>query len=184
MAEIIKDKDSNKKKYVIREILDWAKYIIVAVIFALVITRYVIVNALVPTGSMETTIMTGDRVIANRLSYLYSNPQRGDIIVFKYPDDEKDNFTKRVIGLPGETVEVKDGGVYINEVKIDEPYLKVITEGVFGPFIVPADSYFMMGDNRNESLDSRYWKNKFVKRDKILAKVVFEYFPKIKYLGR
>jgi signal peptidase I len=189
MTDIINEVDSNKnngrkKNYVVREILDWAKYIIIAVIFALIITNYVIVNALVPTGSMETTIMTGDRVIASRLSYLYGSPKRGDIVVFKYPDDEKENFTKRVIGLPGDTVEVKEGNVYISGKKIDEPYLHVKTEGEYGPFLVPQGSYFMMGDNRNDSLDSRFWKNKYVKRNKILAKVEFEYFPKIKYLGQ
>ena len=174
--------ENNKNNFFIRELLDWAKYIIAAVIIALIISRYVIVNALVPSGSMETTIMTGDRVIANRLSYLYAEPKRGDIIVFKYPDNEKENFTKRVIGLPGDEVLVKDGLVIINGEKIDEPYLKVTTEGVFGPFLVPKGSYFMMGDNRNDSLDSRYWRNKFVKRNKILAKVVFEYYPKIKLI--
>lgn len=184
MKDLLNENNNSKKNVVLRELLDWSKYIIFAIIIALIITRYIIVNALVPSGSMETTIMTGDRVIASRLSYLYANPKRGDIVVFKYPDNEKENFTKRVIGLPGDKVEVKDGFVSINDTKLKEPYLKVTTMGEFGPFFVPKSSYFMMGDNRNDSLDSRFWKNKYVSRNKIMAKVVFEYFPKIRYLGQ
>ena len=89
---------------------------------------------------------------------------------------------KRVIGLPGETVEIKGGEVYIDGEVLEEPYLDVETIGDFGPYEVPEESYFMMGDNRNDSQDSRYWNNTFVKRNKILGKVYFTYLPKIKWL--
>ena len=165
------------------KILDWAKPIVGAIVIALIINNCIIVNAYVPSGSMEDTIMTGDRIIANRLYYKVENPDRGDVVVFKYPDDESKLYVKRIIGLPGDTVLVKDGGVYINDKKLDEPYLDVLTEGDLGPFYVPEEKYFMMGDNRNSSFDSRYWDNKFVDKDKILGKVFMEYFPKFKYVS-
>jgi signal peptidase I len=177
------NKESGKETCLSNEILDWAKYIFAALVFVLVINNFVIVNASVPSGSMENTIMTGDRIIANRLYYKVENPQRGDIVVFKFPDDESKLYVKRIIGLPGETVLVKNGSVYINDKKLDEPYLNVITEGNFGPFYVPEGKYFMLGDNRNNSLDLRYWENKFVDRDKIQGKAVIDYFPKVKCLG-
>lgn len=155
--------------------------VLILVVFAVVafLQRYVIVNAAIPSGSMEDTIMTGDRVFGNRLIYNKNDPERGDIVIFKYPDDETQLFIKRVIGLPGETLTIRDGKVYINgsDTPLDEPYLKETPIGDFGPYEIPEDCYFMMGDNRNHSMDSREWENTYVKRDKILAKAVFRYFP-------
>lgn len=170
----------NKKNSAMHELLDWVKHIGIALVIAFLISRFVIVNAHVPTPSMETTIMVKDRLIANRLQYLFKDPQRGDIIVFKYPDDENWLYVKRVIGLPGETVVIKDGAVYINDKKLDEPYLREPMIGNFGPFQVPEGKYFMLGDNRNNSKDSRYWQNKYVSKDKILGKAIFQYYPKFK----
>ncbi len=168
------------------EIISWVKTIGFALVLAFFINSVIIVNATVPTGSMENTIMPKDRIIAFRLSYMLDEPERGDIVVFKYPDDpeQKTLYVKRVIGLPGDTVEVKNGGVYINGAAepLEEDYLKEEPMGTFGPYVVPEDSYFMMGDNRNNSLDSRYWENKFVEEDKILGKVFLRYFPKFKIL--
>lgn len=168
----------------LREIVEWAGVIIAALVFSLFINFCIIVNATVPTSSMETTIMTGDRVVGLRLSYSFSEPERGDIIIFKYPDDEKVLYIKRIIGMPGETVEVHDGGVYIDGKLLDEPYLTVVTEGDFGPYVVPEGHYFMMGDNRNCSLDSRYWKNTFLSRDKIVGKAIFRYFPSFQIIDK
>ena len=164
------------------EIFSWIKTIIYAVISALFITHVVIVNAEVPSGSMENTIMTDDRIVAFRQAYLFDEPQRYDIVVFRYPDDEKTLFVKRIIGLPGETVEIRNGLVYVNNdpVPLDDEYTKEEMNGDFGPFIVPEESYFMLGDNRNNSKDSRYWVNKYVERDKILGKVIFRYYPGFK----
>ena len=138
-----------------------------------------IVNAQIPSGSMENTIMTGDRVIGNRFAYSFSDPQRFDIIIFRYPDDERQLFIKRIIGLPGETVEIRDGKIYLNG--SDEPLEDVQTKetmvGSFGPYTVPENSYFVMGDNRNDSKDSRYWTNTFVTKDEILGKAIFRYWP-------
>ena len=137
-------------------------------------------NANVPTTSMESTIMKGDNLIGFRLAYQFSEPERGDVVIFPYPDNTSVTYVKRIIGMPGDTVEVYDGKVYINGVVLDESkYLTVTTEGEFGPYVVPEDSYFMMGDNRNFSLDSRYWENKFVKKEDIIAKVIFRYYPSI-----
>lgn len=160
------------------ELVSWVKTIVLAVAIALFINFVIIVNATVPTGSMENTIMAGDRVIASRLSYMFSDPERGDVVIFKYPDDEKVLYVKRIIGLPGDVVEVKNGEVYVNGEELEEDYIKETTEGFFGPYEVPDDCYFMMGDNRNNSLDSRYWDNKFVEEDKILGKVLLKYYKK------
>lgn len=163
------------------EVIDWIKHIGIALVIAFIISRYVIVNAHIPTPSMEKTIMVKDRLIANRLQYLFKDPQRGDIVVFKYPDDESWLYVKRVIGLPGETVQIKDGAVYIDGNKIEEPYLAEPMIGNFGPVTVPEGKYFMLGDNRNNSKDSRYWQNKFVSKEKILGKAVFRYYPFSKF---
>ncbi len=167
-----------------KEILDWVKVVLTALAIAFILNRFIIVNAQVPTGSMENTVMTNDRVFAFRLSYLFEEPKRGDIVVFPFPDDESENYLKRIIGLPGETVEIIDGKVYINnsEEPLKEDYLKEAPTGSYGPYQVPEDSYFMLGDNRNISLDSRYWINPYVKRDKILGKVVLRYYPSITVL--
>jgi signal peptidase I len=171
---------SDRKK----EILDWVKVIVIALVVSFVLNNYVIVTAQVPTGSMENTVMTGDRIIAFRLSYLFDEPKRGDIIVFPFPDDETTNYLKRIIGLPGETIEIIDGKIYIdgNDNPLDESYLKDEPEGTFGPYEVPDDCYFMLGDNRNSSEDSRYWEHPFVEKDKIIGKAVIRYFPSVNVL--
>ena len=162
-----------------KEIISWIQIIAAAVIIALVLNNFIIANSRVPSGSMENTIMTKSRVIGSRLSYLTDDPERGDIVIFHYPDDESVYYVKRVIGLPGETVEIVDGKVYINgsDTPLEEPYLPEPMEGSYGPYTVPEGSYFMLGDNRNNSRDARYWENKFVKKEKIIAKVLFCYYP-------
>ncbi len=174
------DKKKNIKETIISEAISWAKTIAAALIFAYLITTFIIVNAQVPSGSMKNTINEGDRLVAFRLSYLFSKPERFDIVVFKFPDNEDLYYIKRIIGLPGETVEIKDGKVYINgsDEPLDESF---ILEPMFveadAVYEVPEDSYFMLGDNRNNSADSRRWVNKYVKKDKILGKAIFKYYP-------
>lgn len=164
-----------------KEIFEWVKIIVSAALIAFVLNTFIIANSEVPSGSMENTIMTGDRVIGSRLSYRFEDPKRGDIAIFRFPDNEKIYYVKRIIGLPGETVDIVDGKVYINgsDEPLDEPYIRepMIPEAPMH-FEVPENSYFMMGDNRNYSMDARRWENTYVKREKIIAKVLFRYFPK------
>ena len=171
--------DTEEKTSVGKELFQWVLVIIGAVILAFLIDTFVIVNAQIPSGSMENTIMTGDRVFGNRLAYKFSDPKRFDIIIFKYPDDESQLFIKRIIGLPGETVEIHDGNIYINgsDSPLEDVDIKEPMEGSFGPYTVPEGCYFVMGDNRNNSRDSRYWENTFVSEDEILGKAVLRYWP-------
>ena len=171
--------DTEEKTSVGKELFQWVLVIIGAVLLAFLIDTFVIVNAQIPSGSMENTIMTGDRVFGNRLAYKFSDPKRFDIIIFKYPDDESQLFIKRIIGLPGETVEIHDGNIYINgsDTPLEDVDIKEPMEGSFGPYTVPEGCYFVMGDNRNNSRDSRYWENTFVSEDEILGKAVLRYWP-------
>lgn len=173
-----KPKRQNIKRVIVKEILSYIKILVVAALIALIITRFVIINAQVPTGSMENTINVGDRLIGFRLAYLFSEPQLGDIIIFKYPDNEEENYVKRVIGTPGDVVEITGGKVYVNGVELEEDYIKeaMIDDGTSQVYYVPEDCYFVLGDNRNNSWDSRKWTNTFVSKDKILAKVIFKYY--------
>ena len=176
------DDDGEEKKGGLgKELLEWVKIVVSAALIAFVLNTFVIANSEVPSGSMENTIMTGDRVIGSRLSYHFEDPKRGDIAIFRFPDNEKIYYVKRIIGLPGETVDIVDGKVYINgsDEPLDEPYIRepMIPEEPMH-FEVPENSYFMMGDNRNYSMDARRWENTYVKREKIIAKVLFRYFPK------
>lgn len=201
-SEMVKEEPKPPKKTMspaLREFLSWVKVVVIAVAIAFFLTNVVIINATVPSSSMEDTIQIGDRLFGFRLQYkLFGDPQRGDIIIFKYPVDESENFIKRVIGLPGETVLIRDAKIYIDgsDTPIDEPYLP--EEWVDGNdgfiFEVPEDCYFVLGDNRNVSHDARYWSwdayvdgladseeeavsYSFVHRDKILGKAFFRYWP-------
>lgn len=171
-----------KEKNLRREALLFFRDFAIAAMVALLVSCTLVVNAVIPTGSMESTVMTGDRILGNRLAYVFSKPQRGDIIIFEHPDDASIMLIKRIIGMPGEKIEIIDGKVYIGGggEPLDEPYLNEPPLGSFGPYEVPEGSYFVMGDNRNESLDSRFWEHHFVNRDEIKAKAGLRYYPGIK----
>ena len=201
------DESEDKKTSIFKEIMSWIFTLVFAVVFAYLITRFVIVNAVIPSASMETTIMTGDRIIANRLEYDFSKPERYDIAVFKYPDSPDTLYIKRVIGMPGDKVEIKDNEIYINnstepledsfvngDMVTDDAVYNVPAKGDSledymdfientdlydsdGDGLFDEDCYFMMGDNRNRSADSRYWDNKFVPESLMQGKAVFRYFP-------
>ena len=172
-------KSSKRKNSLGRELLEDVVLVIVVLAVVFFLKNYVLINAVIPSGSMENTIMTGDRVFGNRLAYRFGEPERGDIVIFKYPDNEEELYIKRVIGLPGDKVEIRDGLVYLNDSAkpLEEPYLKVTPVGDYGPYQVPEDGYFMLGDNRNWSKDSRFWENTYVTREEVLAKAVFRYYP-------
>lgn len=180
-APTVPDKVAKKKAFW-KEVLSYIEIFIVAFIIAYILTHFFIINCRVPTGSMLDTIQLKDRIIGNRLSYINKDPERGDIIIFPAPDNESKIYIKRVIGLPGETIEVRDGRVYINgsDTPLEEPYVTeeyLIGSRDFGPYTIPEDSYFMLGDHRNNSADSRVWNNTCVKKEKILGKALFIYFP-------
>lgn len=162
-----------------KKVLEWLKPIIIAVIVAFVINNFILLNITIPTGSMEPTFMISDRLFANRLSYTFSKPNRGDIVVFNGTDEDK-LLVKRIIGLPGDVLTIKNGKVYINDELLND-YVDVVIAGNSGPYEVPEDQYFMMGDNRNNSKDSRYWTNTFVPLDNIEGKVFIKYLPKFEF---
>ena len=143
-------------KDVKNDIKEWIQAILIAIVVSVVIRLFLFETTLVYGNSMESTLRDRDRVIINKLVYHLYTQSRGDIVVFKNPDNSNENYVKRVIGIAGDTVEVLDQKVYINDQLLDEPYLDVETENDFPKFEVPEDTIFVMGDNRNRSQDSRY----------------------------
>jgi signal peptidase I len=125
-------------------------------------------------ASMEPTLFSGEYVVVSRLSYRLGSPHHGDIIVFHFPRDPKEEYIKRVIGLPGDEVEVRNGTVYINGQPLDESYLKVKTNYI-GSWIIPEGQLFVLGDNRNNSSDSHDWGT--VPMDYVVGKAVLVYWP-------
>lgn len=164
-----------------KEIVSFALTILVTLVAVIILKNYIIINAKVPTGSMENTIMPDDNILGYRLAYLNEGPERGDVIFFYFPDDETQKFVKRVVGLPGEKVTIEEGKIYINDsqVPLEEPYLKEEWTKGTGPYVfqIPEDSYLCLGDNRNRSADAREWNNPYVAREKIIGKAIFTYFP-------
>jgi len=180
---------------------EWFESMCVAVILALFVRTFVVQAFKIPTGSMENNLLIGDHLLVNKMVFaptltglertlLPIDPvKRGDILVFKFPEDPTRAFIKRVIGLPGDTVELKGKIVHINGKPLDEPYVRFLfpddlPSGVglagtdprrkYGPVTVPADMFFMMGDNRDNSEDSRFWG--FMPRSYIKGKALFVYF--------
>lgn len=173
----------NKRK-ILKEVLSYSKIILFSLLITYVVNNKLIANAQVPTSSMENTIMADSRIIINRLSYISDSPKRGDIVAFQCPDEEPDSipYLKRIIALPGETIQGTGGKVYIDEKELPEPYIIDTVTSDFGTYTVPENCYFMMGDNRTNSWDSRFWENKYVEKNDIVGKALFEYFPIIKQL--
>ncbi len=176
--------EEEEKTDVLKIFLDYGICIAIAVGIALILRSYVFVLGHVPSSSMYDTISEDDRVTIFRLAYAFSDPKRGDIVSFYYPDDESEIFIKRIIGLPGEVIQGIDGYVYINGNKLEEPYTDGAYTADFGPYEIPDGMYFMMGDNRGNSLDSRYWVNKFVAKEKIIGKSDFKVYPKFEVLEK
>ena len=182
VEESLVEEKNSKTAEIIKEIKSYVCIVIAAIVVAVVVNTFLLSNTRIPTGSMENTINCGDRLFGNRLAYKTKDVKRKDVIIFKYPDDPNINYIKRVIGLPGEEVNIVDGTVYVDGKIIEEDYLKEDFNGSFGPYKVPKDSYFVMGDNRNNSNDARFWENTYVHKDAIIAKAVVRYFPGIKFI--
>ncbi|MBN2231936.1 MAG: signal peptidase I [Deltaproteobacteria bacterium] len=175
-------------------IREWVESIVIAVIIALLIRAFIVQAFKIPSGSMEPTLLVGDHLLVNKFVYgvqvpltekklfVFRHPERGDIIVFRYPVDGRKDFIKRVVGLPGETVEIRQKQVYIDGVPYDNPHAVFRAPNVvdqvprdnFGPVTVPPESVFVMGDNRDRSYDSRFWG--FVDYGKIRGKAMIIYW--------
>jgi signal peptidase I len=187
---------STHRKSTLRE---YFEAIVTAVILALFVRTWVVQAFKIPTGSMENNLLIGDHLLVNKLVFgptasavdrtilPVREVRRGDIVVFKYPDEPERDFIKRVIGLPGETLELRNKTVYINGKPLEEPYVHFLTpasEGSevtsqdvrerYGPVTVPAGQYFVMGDNRDNSQDSRYWG--FLPRSYVKGKALMIYW--------
>lgn len=151
-----------------------------SLLMALGIRTFIAEARYIPSGSMEPTLEISDHLLIDKLTYDFSNPQRGDIVVFNptaslRAEHFHDAFIKRVIGLPGDKVEVKAGRVYVNDRPLKETYIAAKPDYRFGPVVVPANSYLVLGDNRNDSYDSHYWG--FVPRNDIIGRAIFRYYP-------
>ena len=183
------DDTPDVKKELWQEALSWARTIIFTLLLAFAINNFVIVNAVVPTGSMEDTIQVNNRIVAFRLSYLFRAPRRYDIVVFRGPEGDPTLYVKRILGLPGERLIILDGHVFINGSDIPQRYdfvkgtlqnnYGIINEetGMLEPYIIPEGHFFVLGDNRNHSLDSRQWSEIYIPRGRILGRAIFRYFP-------
>jgi signal peptidase I len=164
------------------EIFEYAKIILIALVIALLVRTYVAEARVIPSESMLPTLKIGDRLIVDKLFYEINgikDIRRGDIVVFDPPpaaNSKKDiPFIKRVIGLPGEAISVKKGTVYIDGEPLDESYLSEKTAGDFKPFMIPDGTIFVMGDNRNNSHDSRFWGP--LPLQNIIGVAEFRYYP-------
>lgn len=148
------------------------------IIIIFFIFRTVFMIRTIPSGSMEGTIMTGDVVFATRYDVSEKEIERFDILVFIPPDDPDEQYIKRVIGLPGETVEVRNGSVYVDGTEIDDSFIKnPMNRKGDGVYVVPEGCYFFLGDNRNQSKDSRFWKQSYVPQENIVGKAKCVVFP-------
>ena len=175
--------------------LEFAGIVVVAVLMALAVQSWLLKPYRIPSESMMNTLRPGDRVLVNRVVYHMRDPHRGDVIVFRYPEDPRVVFIKRVVGVPGDVLQVRDGRLYVNGAKTTEPYVHhtggrtdptIAQAAISGstlhdpwslasPFRVPAGQYFVMGDNRTDSDDSRDWGT--VPRTAIVGEGLATYWP-------
>lgn len=171
---------NDKMRYLLKE---WVEPIIIAVILALIIRTFIVQAFKIPTGSMRPTLMEGDRILVNKFIYKFKKPQRSDVIVFVSPEDKKKDFIKRLIGLPGENVEISNGTILVDDTAIGKD--SVIKEryyynrGDFGKkgavLTIPPDAYYVLGDNSISSRDSRYWG--FLPKKYLIGKAFLIYWP-------
>ena len=164
---------------IMRELLNTAIYLLCVLGAVWLVITFVGQRTEVEGASMENTLHNGDNLIVDKLSYRFHDPERFDIIVFPFQFQDNTYYIKRIIGLPDETVEIRDGHIYIDgsSEPLEDVETKEYMVGNYGPYTVPEGCYFVMGDNRNDSKDSRYWINPYVSKDKILGKAVFRYWP-------
>ena len=163
-------------------IFDWAETIVVALVLALIIRAFFLQVFWIPSGSMEPTFDIGDRIIVNKVPYHFREPKRLEVVVFRgvaAVGEAKKDLIKRLVGLPGETLELKLGVIYINGKPITEKHDQNQDYANFGPLTIPADSYFVMGDNRPASADSRYWG--FLPKKNLIGPAFLRIWPLTKF---
>ena len=163
-------------KYWLYALVETLETILVACFFALLIRHYIAQTSLVFSGSMIPTMKINDRLVVNKLAYVFRTPNRGEIILFKSPHKDKKQYVKRLVGLPGETIAIKQGIVYINGKQLIFPGVNLKRDySSFGPEKIPPNCYFVLGDNRGNSADSRIWG--YVPHDELIGKAVFTFWP-------
>ncbi|MEN3186914.1 MAG: signal peptidase I [Atribacterota bacterium] len=175
-SRVSKKNEKGKKKSAWRELIET---ILWALVIALLIRYFVVEGYYIPSSSMEPTLIPGERVLVAKFYYRFTEPKRGDIVVFRYPIDNRRNLIKRLVGLPGETVEIRDGvvrvdGELLQGNSFNRRYYDVGYYGQ-GEHVVPPGSYFVLGDNSENSDDSRFWG--YVPRKNILGRAFLVYWP-------
>jgi signal peptidase I len=171
------EKPAVAKSKVLDELKSWFRDILFAFVTAIFIVIFVVQPVKVEGTSMQPHLVDQERIFVNRFIYRFAEIHRGDVVVFWFPKDPNKSFIKRVLALPGDEVEIRNGAVYVNGAKQDEPYLtrEFQDHDSYPKTIVPEDQYFVLGDHRNSSNDSRNWG--WVPRENIYGKAVFRYWP-------
>lgn len=171
------DRPVPSRSKVLAELRSWLRDVVFAFATAIFIVVFIIQPVKVEGTSMQPQLVDQERIFVNRFIYRFTEIHHGDIVVFWYPRDRSKSFIKRIVGIPGNEVEIRNGSVFVNGAKVDEPYLKpeFRDHESFRRVLVPRDKYFVLGDHRNSSNDSRNWG--FVPRDLIYGKAVFGYWP-------
>lgn len=159
------------------EIKDWVISIAIAVFLAFIIRTFIVELYLVDGPSMRPTLQNAERLVVNKFIYKFRTPERGEILVFKYPSNQNRDFIKRVIAIAGDSIEIKDGRVFVNDQLMNEPYILSKTRGDYQKSIVPEGHIFVMGDNRNNSEDSRFSDVGFVPHELIKGKAILVFWP-------
>ncbi|CUH95628.1 putative membrane protein [Propionispora sp. 2/2-37] len=160
-----------------KEVKDWVISILIAVVLAFFIRYFIVELYMVEGPSMRPTLVNGERLVVNKFIYRFKLPERGEILVFRYPEDPSRDFIKRVIGVAGDTIEIKDGRVFRNGQLLNEPYILEKTNGSYPLATIPEGTVFVMGDNRNNSEDSRFSDVGFVPLELIKGKAVMVFWP-------
>ncbi len=160
-----------------QEIREYAESFVIAVLLALFIILFVAQSFLVQGDSMEPSLHHGERLLVDKVTYRFRPPERGEIIVFSFPKDPRRKFIKRVIGVPGDTVEIRNRTLFINGIPIEEDYIRGPMYQPYGPVVVPEGTVWVLGDNRNNSEDSRFPDVGPVPLDLVVGRAVVVYWP-------
>lgn len=186
-AQATPETDSEPRRSAVREVVEWVVIIAAAVGFAILLRTYVVEPYEIPSESMINTIQVGDRILGEKISYLTRDPEAGEVVTFRDPEDASTTLIKRIIATPGQTIDLQDGVVYVDGVALDEPYTlgketdpierhaSTLSDSISYPYTLGDDEYWVMGDNRTNSLDSRYFGP--ITRDMITSRAWVTFWP-------